>query len=202
MKRYLPFAIFVGIIALLAFTYCSGRNAGRDDDRIKNIQANVELHKKAAELYKSEAAKEKKRGDSLERKVNYADSIVQVKHASLVKASLSYNRLRDSVLKAHGETPISILSVIAAADSALEASSAVIRAHEAKDVVQDSVISSLKRQVLLSDRALSERESQIGFLNKQIEIQARELRRAKVNGWLKTAGAGVGGFLLGKATKP
>jgi hypothetical protein len=197
MKRYLNLAAAAGVIALLAYTYCSGRNAGRDEDRIKNIQATAEMHKKAAELYKSEAAREKKRGDSLERKVNYADSVVQDKNASLVKASLSYKHLRDSVLKAHGETPISVISVITAADSALAASSAVIRAHEAKDSLQDSVIASQKRRIGFLEIALSEKDEQIDALNRGMATRVRQVKSARHKGWIEGASVtAFAGFLL------
>lgn len=161
----------VAIILLLALSRCEGKNAGIYQEQLKTAQHEAKQHDKAASIYKDSLAREKKRGDSLEKR----------KAVTVTK----YRAIRDTLT----------LTDTVEVKVALDLADSVI-------AQQDTLILSLKRQVLLGDHALSERESQIQFLNKQISIQAKQIRNAKLNGWLKTVGAFGGGYILGKATKP
>jgi hypothetical protein len=144
LKQYLNIATAVVFVVALSFAYCSGRNAGRDEDRIKSIQANVELHKKAAELNKSQDAKEKKRGDSFEKK----------SAAVLTK----YVTLRDTLVLTD---TVQVKEVITLADSTIEAKDSVIASQKRRIGFLEIALSEKDEQIAALNRGMATRVRQI-----------------------------------------
>jgi chromatin segregation and condensation protein Rec8/ScpA/Scc1 (kleisin family) len=199
MRKYFSLAAVAGILALVLFAYCSGKSAGSVNETDKVLARQADAYRKAANLYMSEANREKKRSDSLLKNLTKADSLVRDKGVSLIKATRAYNTLRDSVLKApHSDTENSI---IAAADSALASATSVIKAHEAKDVVQDSVIASQSRQIFSLREALDWRAEEISALNKRLALSTKRVRSARKDGLLLGIGATAFVVVVSQALK-
>jgi hypothetical protein len=109
MRKYFGLAAVAGILALLLFAYCSGKSAGSVKVEDKELQHRVERAEKAAKIAIQSADREKKRGDSLQKKA----AIVHTK----------YITKRDSLTITD---TVEVKEFVVIADSTIEAKDSVI----------------------------------------------------------------------------
>jgi hypothetical protein len=200
VKKYLSLAAVAGILALLLFAYCSGKSAGSVKADDKELQHRVERAEKAAKIAIQSANAERANRQATEKKLAIADSLVKKTRISFNNARASYNELRREMEADTISDPLAD-QLGEAADAALQLAEETIHGHELKDVVQDSVIASVKRENVFLRQAIVWKEDETRALNQRLNLTKKRVRNAHKNGALIGAGAAVFAVLAVKASR-
>ena len=113
MRIYKALALIASLGILFYVGRCTARSEGRDNEKAQQYKAQADAHRKAAEVWKDLAQKEKKRGDSLEKR----KEVVRTKYVTL----------RDSLVITD---TVQVVQVLNAADSVIEVQDSVIASKD------------------------------------------------------------------------
>jgi hypothetical protein len=203
VKRYLNLAIVAGILAAIGFAYCSGKSSGKATVEDKSLKAEIAAAKAQAKAALETADRLKHRADSLQANLTSADIKVRDNVKAFLRENTKYSALRDSLL---GDTTSTdgwdaAIQIALAADSAIAASQVVIKAHEAKDAIQDSVIATQKKIITTLGEVITWRDTEINALNRRLAISVKAQGRSKRQGVMLGIGATAFGIVLVQAAK-